>query len=255
MSETARPGQGREWYVYGATPSIEAQFSMDDGSGADPTVLVEPTTDGVSESPAGSGSYVVLYTAPEGNIGDQYRLRLLDEDGNVLAEESLLLTSRGFSEGTTTDWAPGVDEIASEAAARTRDTFGNVGAFSTDTNPTEAQVTDLIGRSVWDVTAKIGRLEDCSAANIDDLRAAAKDMVILRTIIRIERSYFPEQISADASIYKALTAEWDEGMKTLVEAVAESCDGGDGESVAGDGGASGPVYAFPESPCWGTAAW
>lgn len=134
------------------------------------------------------------------------------------------------------DWTPDTADVAAELRARVKDSGGiELADFSADTRPSNEQVMLLIVKAVGDVVGRTGTLESCTADNIDDLRQAASDMATLRAAMRIERSFFPEQLRGDQSPYNALKAEYDEGMKSLVEAVGESCGGGGGDAVGGVG--------------------
>lgn len=140
------------------------------------------------------------------------------------------------------DWTPTTADVAAEIPARVKDRAGNpLEDFDDCPRPTKPQVERAIAQSVDDVVAKIGTLATCTASNIAELRESAKSLAVLRTAMRIERQYFPDQVTNDRSPYNALRDEYAEAAKVLIEAVADSCGGGGGESV---GGGSGPLPAY-----------
>lgn len=154
------------------------------------------------------------------------------------------------------DFTPEVDEVAAHLRARTKDDVGNeVGTFNEDTRPTAEQVEELIPKGIRRVSSHIG-VEICEGDDAKRQAALyedAQDLAALATALRIERSYFPEQVGSDRSPYDQILEEYKEGIKTLIEAVAEHCGGGDGESIGGS--AAGPDYSFPEETGVGNEDW
>jgi hypothetical protein len=152
------------------------------------------------------------------------------------------------------DWAPTTADVAAELPERVKDQLGNTAEdFDEDSVPTAEQVERIIEGAVRDTVAAVGTLESCDADNVADLRDGAKDVATLRAAMRVERTYFPDQLGGDLSAYNAIRDELKDKLSTLVEAVAESCGGGDGSSVGGP--TQEPDYAFPEAIPWGGAEW
>lgn len=146
------------------------------------------------------------------------------------------------------DFTPTVAEVAAHIRARTKDSFQEVGTFNDDTRPTADQVEELLARGARDVASHIG-VEICEGDSTDrqaELYEEAKDLAALAVALKIELSYYPEQVASNRSPYTQLKELYDEGKKTLIEAVSEHCGGGDGESVGGDLDAGLPSYGFPD---------
>jgi hypothetical protein len=117
--------------------------------------------------------------------------------------------------------------------ARTRDTNGaEVGTFTANTRPTDAQVTELIAQSVSDVSSAVG--PDIDAALWGD----ASYVAALGAALQVELSYFPEQIGTGRSPYEQLKELYDERLKRLEAAV---------EAAGGVTPSAGPLpsYGFP----------
>lgn len=141
-------------------------------------------------------------------------------------------------------WQPSVERVASLLRARTKTSNGaEAGTFNDDTRPTAQDVKVLIAQAVNYVASRVGTTGSlCNGT----LSTRAGDMSTLYTAMLIELSYFPEQIERRQSPYDAYKALWDEGMDSLVEAVAETCgEGGDGDVVGGSD--PGPSYSFAKS--------
>lgn len=129
------------------------------------------------------------------------------------------------------NWTPEVADVGAEMRARTKDSHGEeLGTFTEDTRPTEAEVALLIPKAVAIVAGSIGT-DPCS----DELLEQAKAVAILRVAMMIERGYYPEQINTDRSPYNAYRDDYKDQLKDLVSSVAEQC-GGDGTTPAGSGG-------------------
>lgn len=144
------------------------------------------------------------------------------------------------------DFTPEPKDVAGYMGQRLQDDLGNrFEEFTADTEPTLEQIEALIPKGVRRVSAKIGEeiCEGGDAVKQAALYEDAKDLAALATALIAERSYFPQQIGNDRSPYAAMLEEFKESSATLVEAVAEHCGTGGGESVGSS--ATGPAYGFP----------
>lgn len=153
-------------------------------------------------------------------------------------------------------WTPASADVAAEIPERVKDDVGNVLTDFTDdgkTRPSKTQVEAIIAGAVRDTVAGVGTLESCAAENVEDLREGAKDVATLRAAMRVERTFFPDQIGSDLSPYNAIRDEVKDKLKTLVEAVSENCGTSGGDSAAG--GAQEPSYSFPDPVLYGEAGW
>ena len=138
----ARAGQSREWNVYGAPTGLTAEFSIEDGQGATVTAAV---TTGIVESPTGSGSYTVTFTAPDGDIGDQYVLVFDDTSGGV-STETLEITSTGL------------DTLSGDYLATVADIEARLGVTFTATQ--SAQAESALGVASELVAAELDKTVD-----------------------------------------------------------------------------------------------
>jgi hypothetical protein len=154
------------------------------------------------------------------------------------------------------DFTPTLADVAVHMRARLKDKLDNrLENFTADTNPTLKQIEALISKGVRKVAAKIG-IEICEGGDTDRQAALyedARDLAALGVAIVAERSYYPEQVGTERSPYKPMLEEYRENAKTLVEAVAEHCGGGDGESVGGTGPL--PSASFPCPSDWAGTTW
>lgn len=169
-----------------------------------------------------------------------FRLVFLDASSNESSP-----TEPVFDDGSGLSWRPSVRDVAAHIRARTKDDQGNeLGTFTNETRPTDDQVEELIPTGVRAIGAHIGTeicvgdSEETRAALYDD----AQDLAALLVAMKIELTYYPEQVGTGRSPYPQLKELYDAGVKTLIEAVSEHCGGGDGESIGGAGAA--PHYAF-----------
>jgi hypothetical protein len=146
------------------------------------------------------------------------------------------------------NYTPTVQQVATKIRTRTR--LGTVydnkpegfiyGTFSPATNPTSAQVRDVIREAANIVSADLGREVPLRAL------AAARTVVALRAAMEIELSYYSEQVAAQRSSYPQLKELYDDAMKSTIEAILEAESGGDPEAGSGDPGY--PSYGgFPST--------
>lgn len=137
----------------------------------------------------------------------------------------------------TSDWTPGVDNIGATLRARTKDSTGNeVGTFNAATRPTDAQVLDEIASGVSDVALVVGN--DIPTSTWAD----AKMVATLATALRIELTYFPEQINTGRSPYPQLKQLFDDKIKQLQAAVTKAESGDDTDP----GAPLRPSFSFPQ---------
>ncbi len=138
----------------------------------------------------------------------------------------------------TSDYTPALADVGALLTTRTRDSNGaEQGTFTSDTRPTDAQVNVLIGKAVERIENKLG-------ADIDSqLFEPAKDVAALDVAMRIELSYFADQIQAQRSPYTELKALHDQQLADLIDA-AERIGAAEGEI---DPLAASPLpsYSFP----------
>lgn len=136
------------------------------------------------------------------------------------------------------DFTPSVEDVASHMRGRLNDQFDNeFDTFTAESNPPLKWVEGELARGARRVASHIGTAicNGGDAARQAELYADAKDLAALAIAVKAERSFFPDQMQSEISPYKAMLAEYKESIATLIEAVAEHCGGGGGESVGGTG--------------------
>lgn len=143
---------------------------------------------------------------------------------------------------------PTVAQVGALLRARTQDSHDDeLGTFTDDTRPTEAEATELITAASGTIYNSVGDLSGLTCVNADLIRSNAQYMTSLLAACLIELSYFPEQVRSDRSpfqqYYDILTSE-QLGMPALIDAVAE-CRGGEVEPD-GEGQPQSASWAFPE---------
>lgn len=138
-----------------------------------------------------------------------YRVTFIDGDGDTSNPTSPV------SAGATAPHLPGVEEVALWIRARTKDNLGNeIGTFTADTRPTEAEVSKLVALTGGSMVSCVGPWLP------ESLWERSRLVVALKTAMIVELSYFPEQIERDHSPYKYLKELFDYESQALC-AVAE----------------------------------
>jgi hypothetical protein len=129
---------------------------------------------------------------------------------------------------TTDPYTPTVADVAALIRARTKDKTGNeVGTFTADTRPTDAQAQEAIDHAVTSVHQRVGTIGDACA---DQARLTAA----YGAAAEIELSYFPEQTRTDRSPYTYLILRWTElltGVETCVLGNLPGTDPATGEET------------------------
>lgn len=116
---------------------------------------------------------------------------------------------------------PTVEEVADLLRARTKDNAGQeVGTFNDDTRPTgdevESHITTAMGLMVTRIPA-VDFLPESYAP-------AVRSLTAYRAALRIEKSYFPEQVRSDRSAYEQLRQEYIDDLQALTDALASGAD-------------------------------
>jgi len=115
----------------------------------------------------------------------------------------------------TMPWRPTVDDVAALIRSRTKDAAMNeVGTFTADTRPTDAEVEQLITNGMAKIASRVGW--DLPA----DSWPEAVHLVALFAACEAELSYFPEQIRTDRSAYQQLWEIFTYDLDAFVEMVA-----------------------------------
>jgi hypothetical protein len=136
---------------------------------------------------------------------------------------------------------PTVEQVALLLRARTKDSAGNeVGTFDDDTRPTGDQVEEQIDVAL----ALVGvRFPPSSTMTVEQV-GAFQALVAYRAALRIEKSYFPEQVRSDRSAYPQLREEYLDDLQAFTEAMSA----GAGGEIASYDMASMPVGSWTSIP-------
>lgn len=122
---------------------------------------------------------------------------------------------------TPADFRPTVDDMGAIMRARTASGGEELGTFTTETQPTAAEVETAIDRASGLVSPRLGSVRD-------DLIELARSIVALRAAMLVETSYFPEEAAPDQSAYAAYREQYHDALADYDAAVGE--DVGDGNA-------------------------
>lgn len=117
---------------------------------------------------------------------------------------------------------PSVEDVAALLRARTKDAEGReVGTFNDDTRPDAAGVESHIDAAMALLAPRFA---------VDTLpeawQPAFTSLVAYRAAMRIEKSYFPEQVRSERSPYEELRQEYVDDLQALTDAMAGAGDDG-----------------------------
>lgn len=136
-------------------------------------------------------------------------------------------------------WAPTTTDVASLMFARVAGEFGGMEDFTATSRPTKEQVAIKIGQAVSMVAVRVGFSLDVQ------FHEAARFLTVLYVALFTEAGFWPEDLKDYRSAQEVWQKLYDDGMETLLSAIAE----------AGAGGEVGPAddrghvaYFFPGVP-------
>lgn len=138
-----------------------------------------------------------------------------------------------------------VQEVADLLRARTKVSLGDEsGAFSANTRPTSDQVTSILAQAKRTVVGAIGTSTPCT----DDLAATTAAVIHQRAAMQVELTYYPEQVNTNHSPYEQLKDLYQEELKQLIEAIAETC----GKGIGAEGISNQlPSFGYGNAPLLG----
>lgn len=170
-----------------------------------------------------------------------YRVDFVDASGDVLPTEPVKNTPRLDAE-----YLPTLGQVAAVTIGRTLDQFGKkTGTFTTETDPTDQQVRNLILQAGDDVRDKIGGVIPA------DLREKAQRVIALRTAMLIELANYSSEVATDRSPYRMIKELYDELLPDLVRAVADEESGANvDDSLTGPGKMA--EFGFDSESTWMT---
>lgn len=137
----------------------------------------------------------------------------------------------------TVSYLPTIREAADYVRARTKDNLGNErGTFTDATRPTAVAVASIINKAASDFTTKF----DYDIPT--EMYQQARDLIALGAALRIEISYFPEQVGTDRTAYAELKALYDDMFARFEAGLARE----QAEEETGDESVSGrAAFSFP----------
>lgn len=230
---TGRAGEQVEVTLEGVTPGLVGTVALAivDREG---TEVVARSTVGISEVDS-SGVYLAAREAPD----DAGNYVLLWDTGLPRADDNTFTEDLRVYEAPPFDFLPDASDIGAIMRARTQTDRGDeLGGFTENTRPTEAEVTAMIFQAAAEMAGTIG-----STFEDPDLRESVRSAVKMRTAMLVELSFWPEQVAGDRSPYANYKAMFDEHYTDLKQAAAEG-GAGDDPSVADN--LKEPVYEFAE---------
>jgi len=138
---------------------------------------------------------------------------------------------------------PSVTDVAVLIRARTKNQFGvELGTFTDSTRPSGAEVHSIIQQAATDVTGAVG--EDFPDAFTDEVEA----LIALGAAMRIELSYYPEQVRSGRSPYPELKELYDGKLAALLL----SMEGGTEPTAES---ALAPKWSFHDNGLAGAQRW
>jgi hypothetical protein len=121
----------------------------------------------------------------------------------------------------TIELRPTVEDVAGLLRARTKDSTGHeLGTFTDDTRPTDVEVEAQIDAAMGLMATHIPDPEFLPEA----YWPAVRELTAYRAAMRIEKSYFPEQVRSDRSAYEQLRQEYVDDLQALTDALAGAGD-------------------------------
>jgi len=165
---------------------------------------------------AAAGTYTVTAHSAAGNQNDVTLTVTVTTSTYVPPVE----TPPGF-DPLTVPWRPSVDDVAALLRARTKDASGNeLGTFTSETRPTDAEVEQLITNGMGKVASRVGwELPEQTWEE-------ARHLASLVAACEVEVSYRPEEVRTERSAYQQLWAMFTYDIDPFAEMVGSLQPGG-----------------------------
>lgn len=154
-----------------------------------------------------------------------------------------------MSESTGYDWQATPAGVAALLPTRTKGEFGESGTWDEGTTPTLAQVEEICVWATKRVASKLRITEDNDICEDGPTDLAHED-ANLRAAMRVEMTFFANQLRTDQSPYKTLKAEQEEAEKDLLEEFKDKCGASSGGEGTGPLGEEMPRGNFPPARDW-----
>lgn len=205
-------------------------------------VTVSPRkTTGIIELVAGSGTYRAQLVAPEptGEYTIFWDTGVVGPGTTATEDMTVSAIAEDAHQVTGSNIEPSVGEVAALIETRTRDgRSGNMlGTFTEKTTPTAEQALKSINDAINDVRTDIG-VEEIPAAAAKQV----KSLVALMAAMKIEESYYTEQIETNKSPYKLFEKQYERRLQRVIKAVERALEG----DIEGTETDPMPHYSFPD---------
>ncbi len=191
---------------------------------SDGLVMSPRKTTEIIELVAASGTYRAQLKAPE--APGEYTI--FWDTGSVgpttTTSEDLVVNAVAVEahQETGSNIEPSVAEVAALIETRTRDGRSGtmLGTFTEKTVPTESQALKAILDAINDVRTDIG-VEAIPLAAVPQVRS----LVALMAAMKIEESYYTEQIETNKSPYKLFEKQYERRLQRVIKAVERALEG------------------------------
>lgn len=142
----------------------------------------------------------------------RYRFAFQDAAGNQSPFSAPVLAPSVA--GVSVSYLPSLADVGALVRARTKIAGGQeVGTFTTQTRPTDTQVTALIDLAAAEVATKVDQ------PIVEPYAADARNVVALRTSMHIEVSFFPEEAESRDSAYGRFAGQYATAVTELTQAL------------------------------------
>jgi hypothetical protein len=126
-----------------------------------------------------------------------------------------------------TDWKPSLADVGALLRARTVDKFGNeLGTWTVDTRPTADEAQAMIDQAAGETIAEHGDPDVPTDSDPTQMYAILKSETAYTAALKIELTYFPEQVAAGRSPYPAMLVQRDRLSVLAGKAIQELSSGG-----------------------------
>jgi hypothetical protein len=219
-----KPGNNFQTNMDGAPIGLVGAIGVRIIKSENGTVVSDRKTTGIIELVANSGTYRAQLVAPQ----EPGEYTIFWDTGAVgpktTATEDLTVTvvPEDAVEERGSNIEPSVGEVANLIESRTRDGRSGtmLGTFTEKTVPTEEQALKAITDAINDVRTDIG-VEEIPAAAAKQVRS----LVALSAAMKIEESYYTEQIETNKSPYKLFEKQYERRLQRVIKAVERAIEG------------------------------
>jgi hypothetical protein len=143
-------------------------------------------------------------------------------------------------------WEATPTGVAALLPTRTKGQFGGSGTWDDTTTPTLPQVEEICAWATSRIADKL-RVSEAHDICVDGPIELAEEVATIRAAMRVELTYFANQLRTDQSPYKTLKEEYEDGLKDMLDQYRDTCPGAEGGDGTGPLGEEMPSGSFPVS--------